>query len=102
MTGLNGFLNGETEYAIVAASQTAGILGATGSVGDYLSHLVIIPATAAPGTVALLDGATTLFTITPPASTQPFTVAVGATSKVGAWKLTTGANVSVMSVGDFT
>lgn len=101
MTGLNGYLNGENEYETVAASQTAQVMGATGGVGDYLSHLIIVPTSAAPGTVALIDGATTLLTITPPASSQPFTLPVGATSKNGAWKITTGASVTCMAVGDF-
>lgn len=101
MTGLNGYLNGENEYETVAASQTAQVIGATGGVGDYLSHLIIVPISGAPGTVALIDGSTTLLTITPPASSQPFTLPVGATSKNGAWKITTGSNVTCMAVGDF-
>lgn len=101
MTGLNGYLNGENEYETVAASQTAQVMGVTGGIGDYLSHLIIVPTSGAPGTVALIDGSTTLLTITPPASSQPFTLPVGATSKNGAWKITTGANVTCMAVGDF-
>jgi len=102
MNAISGYLNGETEYEAVAASATAQALGATGAINDFLSHLVIVPTSAAPGTVALIDGATTVITITPPASSQPFTVPISAASKEGAWKITTGANVTVLGVGDFT
>lgn len=102
MTGLDGYLNGENEYETVAASQTAQSIGATGGIGDYLSHLIIVPTSSSPGTVILLDGVTTLLTITPPSTTQPFTLPIGATSKNGAWRVTTGANVTCMAVGDFT
>lgn len=98
---LNGFLNGENEYQVVAASQTAQVIGSTGQVGDYLSHIVIDPLTASPGTVTLIDGSTTILTITPPASSQPFTVPIMATSKAGPWKVTTGTNVTCMVVGNF-
>lgn len=98
---LNGFLNGENEYEVVAASQTTQVIGVTGAVGDYLSHVVIDPMTASPGSVTILDGPTTVLTITPPASSQPFTVPIMATSREGAWRITTGADVTVMAVGNF-
>lgn len=102
MTGLNGYLNGENEYETVAALATAQVIGGSGAAGDYLSHVVVVPTSASPGTVELIDGATSVITITPPASSQPFTVPIGATSRNGAWKISTGAGVSCMAVGDFT
>src|SRR5205809_274399 len=50
-----------TEYETVAASQTDQVLGATGATGDYLSHLVIQPATTGAGTVTVKDGTTVIF-----------------------------------------
>lgn len=95
------------EYEDVAASQTAQALGATGKVGDYLSHLIIIPATTSPGAVALIDGgsSTTIFAggADSVSNLVPFTLFCGFDSKNdGGFKITTGANVSVRAVGDFT
>ena len=47
----------EGGYETVAASQTAQVLGATGALGDYISSLIIVPLTVAPGLVTLLDNA---------------------------------------------
>lgn len=95
------------EYEDVAASQTAQVLGETGNRGDYISHLIVMPATTSPGAVALLDGgtSTTIFAggATSVSNLVPFTVFLGCDSKNdGGWKVTTGANVSVRAVGDFT
>ena len=89
----------------MAASQTAQVLGGTGGAGDYLSHLIVIPATTSPGNVLLLDNATSI-TLFPGgassvASLAPITIPIGAFSVSGAWKVTTGANVSVVAFGDF-
>ena len=93
-------------YETVAAGQTAKVLGATGATGDFLGELIIIPATTSPGQVLLLDGAMsiTIFVggATSVADLKPFSIKIGAVSKTGAWKITTGTNVSVMAVGRFT
>lgn len=93
-------------YATVAASQTAQILGATGAKGDYISSLIISPATTSPGQVLLLDGATsiTIFVggATSVANIAPFVVPLGMYSVSGAWKVTSGANVTVIATGQFT
>ncbi len=93
------------EYETVAASQTAQVLGATGGIGDYLHGVLVIPATTSPGNVLLLDGATsiTIFTggATSVADLKPFFIPIDAMSVNGAWKLTTGANVSCIGVGKF-
>lgn len=93
------------EYETVAAGQTAQVLGATGAVGDYLEGIVIIPGTTSPGAVTILDNATsiTIFAggATSVADLKPFYVPLGMKSVSGAWKITTGANVSVIGIGNF-
>lgn len=94
-------------YETVAASQTAQVLGGTGATGDYLSGLLIIPATAAAGAVTLLDNATSISIFVGGGTTAlttliPFFVPIGANSASGAWKVTTSTNVSVIGIGNFT
>lgn len=94
------------EYETVAASQTAQVLGAAGATGDYLAGILIIPATTSPGQVLLLDNATsiTIFVggATSVPSLIPFFVPLGMKSVSGAWKVTTGTNVSCIGIGNFT
>lgn len=94
-------------YETVAASQTAQVLGPTGSIGDYIEGLLIVPALVACGSVALLDGSTsiTIFVgggTTALADAKPFYVKLGMRSVEGPWKVTTGASVSVIGIGNFT
>lgn len=93
-------------YETVAASQTAQVLGPTGALGDYLSGLLVIPATTSPGNVLILDNATSITVFAGGASSVgsliPFFIPIGARSVSGAWKVTTGSNVSVMAIGNFT
>lgn len=91
----------------VAASKTDELISATGAAGDYLEGLLIIPATTSPGAVSIKDGvgsAITVFTggASSVSSLVPFSIPLGFKSSSGAWKVTTGANVSVIAVGDFT
>jgi hypothetical protein len=93
-------------YETVAASQTDQVLGTNGAIGDCLDTLIIVPATTSPGAVSIKDGsgsAITVFTggATSVADLAPITVALNAKSAAGAWKVTTGANVSVIAVGRF-
>jgi hypothetical protein len=94
------------EYETVAASQTAQVLGATGGTGDYISGLLVVPATTSPGNVLLLDNATSITVFAGGASSVsnlvPFFIPLGMISVSGAWKVTTGANVSVIGIGNFT
>lgn len=98
--------DGDDEYETVAASQTAQVLGTTGAAGDYIKGVLVIPATTSPGNILLLDNATSITIFTGGASSvadlKPFFIPLGMTSVSGAWKLTTGANVSAVAVGDFT
>ncbi|MDQ3024670.1 MAG: hypothetical protein M3R04_09875 [bacterium] len=95
-----------SEYKAVPASQTAAVLGTTGATGDYLSGLLIIPTTTSPGLVTLLDNATSFAIFIGGASSVsnliPFYIPIQAKSISGAWKVTTGLNVSVFATGNFT
>jgi hypothetical protein len=90
----------------VAASQTGQVLGSSGAKGDYISHLIIIPATVSPGSVVLIDNATSTTVFAGGASSVvtlvPFVVPLDAISIGGSWSITTGANVSVIAVGNFS
>jgi len=91
------------EYETVAASQTAQVLGATGATGDYLKALVIIPATTTPGLVTILDNAISIpVFVGGTVDVRPIRVELGLKSVSGAWKVTTGASVSVLAIGNFT
>jgi hypothetical protein len=97
---------GQSEYETVAASQTAQALGATGATADYIAGILVIPATTSPGNVLLLDNATSITVFVGGASSVsnlvPFFIPLGIKSVSGAWKITTGANVSCIGIGDFT
>lgn len=96
------------EYETVAASASDQALGATGAAGDYLSGLLIVPATTAAGAVSIKDGSGTAISVFAGGGTTalttliPFFVPLGIKSTDGAWKVTTGSNVSVIAVGNFT
>lgn len=100
-------VKGGDSYETVAASQTDQALGATGAAGDYLDKLVIVPGTTSPGAVSIKDGAGSSISIftggaTSVADLAPITVKLGLTSAAGAWKVTTGANVTAIATGTFT
>lgn len=95
------------QYEIVAASQTAQAMGATGATGDYLAYVEVFPGTAGCGVVTILDNATTWGSFAGGGTTAlpslvPFRIDVGTYSVSGAWKITTGANVTAVGVGKFT
>lgn len=91
----------------VAASQTASTLSQQGSgaQGDWLDGLLVTPANTSPGQVLILDNATSYTVFAGGASSVtslvPFVIPWGALSRSGAWKVTTGADVSVMAFGRF-
>ena len=93
-------------YEAVAASQTDQALGATGAAGDALAGIWVIPATTTPGAVTIKDGTTAIFSFPGGASSLtaliPVFIPLNIRSVSGAWKITTGANVSVLAVGNFT
>lgn len=94
------------EYEIVAASQTAQSIGDHGAAGDYISGILVIPASTSPGAVTLLDNAISipLFVggVSSVTSLTPFYIKLGAVSTSGAWKITTGAGVSCIAFGNFS
>lgn len=96
--------NERMDYEAVAASQTAQTLGGNGAVGDYLSHIVIQPATAGAGTCTVLDGTTVVYTFTTGTLVDNSSrlVPFGCRSALGPWRVTTGANVAILAVGKFT
>jgi len=89
-------INQQYAYETVAASQTAQVMGTTGAAGDFL-HAVTCTATTS--TIAILDGATTIITITPAAVGDTFIFDWTATT---AWKITTAAGTSCVVSGSFT
>lgn len=94
------------EYETVAAGQTDQAIGAAGAVGDYLAGLLVVPATTSPGGVSIKDGGGSAITVfqggaSSVASLVPFFVPLGIRSGAGAWEVTTGANISVVAVGNF-
>jgi hypothetical protein len=95
-----------SNYETIAASQTAQALGASGATGDFINGLLVVPATTSPGNVLLLDNATSITVFTGGATSVsnlvPFFIPLGMTSVSGAWKVTTGANVSAIGIGKFT
>ena len=95
------------EWEKIAASTTDQVLGASGAVADCLMGLLVVPATTSPGAVSIKDGsgsAVIVFTGGPSSVSNlvPFYIPLGTKSAAGAWKVTTGANVSVIAVGNFT
>lgn len=106
-----GVVNGGTFYQAVAASQTATVLqSSTGATGDYISHCKIYPTSTSPGVVTVFDNTNTAansVVLFPGGSSSLSNLAtivevVGAISRNGAWKVTTGANVSVVCFGSFS
>jgi hypothetical protein len=118
------------DYATVAASQTAQVLtpvvnGAAGTapvaptvpvgapalavqgLGDFLLKLIVIPGTTSPGAITLTDGSGSAFTVftggaTSVADLSTREIVLNMASTSGPWKVTTGANVSVIAVGKFS
>lgn len=97
--------NSGNQYETVAASQSTQTIGVVGATGDYMARLIITPATVAPGVVTLIDGVTTIMPWlggTVGTDLKPFVIEIGANSATGPWRITTGANVSVVAVGMFS
>lgn len=94
-------------YETVAASQSDQVLGTTGAAGDCLAGLLIVPATLSPGAVSIKDGSGSAITVFPGGASsltelKPLHIPLNAISTSGAWKVTTGTNVSVIATGQFT
>lgn len=105
-SGMTPIQTGGPLYERVPESQTAVPLG-TGAVGDTLTRAVLIPKTLNPGAVTIIDGSDSGMIIftggTASVSTlHSFVVELGIKSVTGGWTVTTGANIDVMFVGNWT
>ncbi len=91
-------------YETVAAGVTDQVIGASGAAGDVLDFLLVVPATLSPGTVTIKDGAGPDITVFVGGAGSvsnliPFAIPLAARAVTGPWKVSTGANVSVLAVG---
>jgi hypothetical protein len=92
-------------YETVAASQTAQVLGTVGQPGDYLAGLIVVPASTDAGAISITDDTTAITVFTGGTGSLsnlvPFPIPLGLRSKTGSWKVTTGADVSVIAAGNW-
>ena len=91
-----------TTYEYVAPSTTAQVMGNTGAIGDTLVRVVATVSTSATSTLTITDGSTA-YTLVP--ATTPvgvYSLTIEAQSLNGAWKVTTGAGVSALVIGNFS
>lgn len=94
---------GGHEYETVAASQTDQVLGTAGAVNDFLARLVLNVITVATAGVTITDGTTAIVIQTAASAVLGAqTVELGIRAKTGPWKVTTGAGVTVIAVGQFS
>ncbi|MEO0955678.1 MAG: hypothetical protein AAFU81_01570 [Pseudomonadota bacterium] len=98
---------GAGNYETIAASQTDQALGASGAAGDFLASILVIPANTSPGAISIKDGAGSAITVftggaDSVSTLHPFSIPIGALSALGAWQVTTGADVSCIGIGSFS
>jgi hypothetical protein len=95
---------GGADFETVAVSQVDQVLGAVGAKNDFLARLVIETITPATASVTLTDGATAIVIQTGNAALPvgPRSVEIGIRAKTGPFKITTGAGVTVIAVGQFS
>lgn len=97
-----------SEYEAVAASSADQVLGATGAIGDLLVGLLITPTTTSPGAVSIKDGsggaAITIFAggAASISTLHPFFIPLGIRALSAGWRVTTGAGLTALPVGNFT
>jgi hypothetical protein len=91
-----------TTYETVAAGQTAQVLGGSGATGDLLDRLIVTVNTAATSTVTILDNATSIPIMPANTGVGVYSINIEAQSVSGPWKVTTGAGVTVVAVGNFS
>lgn len=96
-------IEGVGEYETVAISVVNQVMGTTGAIGDYLHRLICV-VTGTGSQVQIKDGSGTAFTVLPTGITSigTFVVPIGMKSTLGAWQVSTGANVTVVAVGAFS
>ena len=89
-------------YEHTANSQTLAILGTTGAIGDYLHRMVITVNATATSTLVITDGTFVHTIVRANTPIGVYSIEMNAISQQTGWKLTTGAGVEVMSMGNFT
>jgi hypothetical protein len=93
-----------SKYETVAAGSADQVMGTTGAVGDWLESLILTVSAAATSTVEIDDG-TAAGAIPVLAANTPigvYVVKLQLRSRVGGWRVTTGAGVSAIATGDFS
>ncbi len=101
---MNDAVDWRTDYELVSAGASDQALGPVGGAGDILERLIIVPETTGAGTVSIKDGtgsAMNVFVAGTLSDLHPIVLPLGMRSKIGAWKVTTGSNVHVISIGRF-
>lgn len=90
-------------YETVAAGSTDQAMGAPGGTGDFLTGVLVVPATTGAGAVKIKDGAGSAITIFAggPPDVKSFYIPIGARSVSGAWSLSAAASVSLIGFGFF-
>jgi len=91
-----------TTYEYVPASTTAQVMGNNGAAGDTLVRVIATVLTSATSALTLVDGSTSIPLIPNAAPVGVYSLTVEAQSLNGAWKITTGAGVSAVVVGNFS
>jgi hypothetical protein len=99
-------VSGGYEWFWFAASVTnSAVQNTTGAVGDYIESIICVVATPATSQVQIKDGSGTARTILPAnvaGGINSYELALGYTSKLGAWQISTQAGVTVFVSGRFT
>ena len=92
------------QLIIANATNTPLAQSGLGAIGDYISHLVCVVATAATAQVQVKDGSGTAFTVlpnSPGGGIGTYTIPSLGPSLLGAWQISTGAGVTVIARGRF-
>ena len=94
-----------SSYKLVSPSSTDASLAGVGQVGkkgDVLTRITIIVDTVgAGGASSIKDGSTSISLTPASAPIGTYTLEIDAPSQNGAWTATTGANATIIAVGNF-
>jgi hypothetical protein len=89
-------------YEYIPASTTAQVLGNNGAIGDTIMRVVATVTGLTTNSLTLLDGATSYVLVPTGTAIGVYSIDIIADSINGAWKITTGSNVTAIAVGDFS
>lgn len=94
---------GGSDYEVVGASAAAQVLGTAGALNDFLARLIVTVSTPATATLSITDGAGAAIPIVPANTVAGvYVVEIGVRSVSGPWKVTTGAGLTAVAVGQFS